>query len=739
MRFKWKEFELVSERQLQQLQDFMGYHKPKHIFLDTETTGLHIIRDRPFVVQFGFVINQEGLAIAVDLETRPGISRKTIDAMLKYTTGCELLVGHNLSFDLHMLRNIGYKYTRDNVTDTTFYIRHGHDTRSIKNGGPDLRLKNYAAQYIDARARDHDQALKQERTAIAAQYNRDLVKRMGMKKGAFDEFFKDPVNDLEDLPLEKVQAFQEWKASLPSWLSERFDIRLESNHVPYNKLHRPTLIKYALKDIVYTAEVFYQLRDVVSVRKNMTAVNLDSSLIQPLVDMERTGFKVDTAYLEQSRIRMKEYILNKRRKLYELACKQVKTGQHVRIKGVLRGRYNLVLNSTNSQELSRIADDLKRTGDNPQALEFINTLGELRTLEKWYSVYIMRFIREARNTGTLYTTINQVGAVSGRVTSDFQQFPKYGITTDEKEELFHPRKMVKVTGGPYSALVYIDYSQIELRLQAMYTILVGHPDKNLCRAYMPYECHDLEGKLFDPTDPKDIERWHEPWYQKEDQKLWKPVDVHGATTEQAFDITPDHPDFKKLRSVGKTVNFCKNYGGQRGQIESLFPEYSSEQITKIDNAYYKAFPGVRMYHDYCYKLAMSKAYATNLLGIRYYNVNGHNLINMLIQGSGAYFLKLKLRQLWVYMKAKGYKSRIQMNIHDEISWVYHQDDPPEIFLEFRQIMEEWSDALVPITADIEISTTTWAEKKEIENEEEIYTCLSQRSRVPVSAESSRVS
>ena len=40
----------------------------------------------------------------------------------------------------------------------------------------------------------------------------------------------------------------------------------------------------------------------------------------------------------------------------------------------------------------------------------------------------------------------------------------------------------------YKGIAYLDYSQVELRLQALYTILVGSPDLNLCRAYMPYEC-----------------------------------------------------------------------------------------------------------------------------------------------------------------------------------------------------------------------------------------------------------
>ena len=87
------------------------------------------------------------------------------------------------------------------------------------------------------------------------------------------------------------------------------------------------------------------------------------------------------------------------------------------------------------------------------------------------------------------------------------------------------------------------------------------------------------------------------------------------------------------------------------------------------------------------------------------------MINMLIQGSGAYFLKWKIRQLYDYSKAHGIKSRFQMNIHDELSWEKHKDESMDIFYEFQRIMETWADSLVPIVAEMEVSTSTWANKK----------------------------
>jgi DNA polymerase I-like protein with 3'-5' exonuclease and polymerase domains len=241
---------------------------------------------------------------------------------------------------------------------------------------------------------------------------------------------------------------------------------------------------------------------------------------------------------------------------------------------------------------------------------------------------------------------------------------------------------------------------------------------------MPFKCVTAEGIEFDYTNPEHITSWNWIWYLSENRAIqWTPTDVHGATTEKATGLTPDHPDFKLLRSkIGKRTNFAKNYGAQRGKIRQMFPEKTEEEITKIDNAYYEAFPGVKYYHDYCYARAQNYSYTENLFGIKYYGVSGHKLINLLIQGSAAYYLKWKIRQLYDYWKANKIKSRWQMQIHDELSWERHISETA-VFMEFQKIMQDWPDTQIPIIAEMDATTTTWAEKKGVHNLEELRLCL----------------
>lgn len=702
---------------------------------DTETTGLNIGLDTPFLFQFGWVdpTTKKGYTFVVDIEQRPQLAHQVIKAWHKRARTLQAYIAHNVKFDLHMLNNIGEPYTQSNLTDTLFYIRYAHDALTPANGGPPLGLKDYAARYISHTAKEHERLLNQEKTALTKHYNLLLKQRL-QNCGAppahyeaksytlkvIEEMFKDPTIDVSDLAPNVRAAYTDWlNLDLPLYLRNKVQGAMDSALIPYNKLNRENVIKYGHYDIVWVLEIFYFLKKTLEARDNVSAVELENKLILPFFRMECTGFKANSAYLEESRIRLKNYIIKKRKELYDLAQCQIKVNQHDKIKRIFSEIFNLTITGTGSEELGIVLNTLIRNNENEPAQRFIKVLSDLRTLEKWYSAYIIRFQKDLLYTDRLYTQINQVGTVSCRVTSDFQQFPKAPIIDDEGNELFHPRKIVEIDGGDYTGIVYLDYSQIELRFQALYTILVGHPDLNLCRAYMPYKCVNKQGEVFDYTNSEHIKRWREPWYYEEEpDKHWIPTDVHGATTKAAFDIDESHPDFHNLRYVGKRVNFAKNYGAQYGKICTMFPERTPEECRKIDAAYYTAFPGVKEYHNYCYARAQEFSWTANMFGVKYYGLSGHKLINTLVQGSAAVFLKLKIIELDKYMSEHNLQSKLQMQIHDELSWSLRAGEEKEFF-KLQEIMETWSDTMVPIVADMELTRTNWAEKFSVETLEEM--------------------
>lgn len=732
LKYQWEAYTISNSETFTILKNIVQNVKPEIGATDTETDGLHIINCKPFVVQFGFLDlpNMRGYSFAVDLETCP-IAEEVLTYWDSIAHTLKYYMGNNIKFDLHMLANIGHEYKDDNLTDTTFWIRYGHDSLHPGEGGPLLGLKEYATKYIDRDAKLHEKQLDREKTELVKTYNNRLKSMLNQSNAkvpdgyksftlkTIDTMFKDCIFEADDLPDDIKEVYMQWIQSLPLYLQHKVTSLVERDMIRYNDLNRTNLLKYAHYDIVYTLEIWSSLYQIVINRKQLTGVNIENACILPLYEMERTGFKANKEYLEQCRVRLKNYIKQQREKLYEIAGQKLAVGQHDLIKTILHDNFNLTTISSTSSEALDLA---KNSIESAPALEFIDLIQELRTLEKWYSVYLIRFQKDLHFSDKLYATINPVGTVSGRVTSDFQQFPKKGIKDKDGNELFHPRKVISSDTG----IVYLDYSQIELRFQALYTYILGSPDYNMCRAYMPFDCYMLSDvdhiKIeFNPDNQEHIKHYKEHvWYHNEDNTQWEPVDVHGATTLAAFpDLKTTDPEYHDLRYIGKRVNFAKNYGAELNRIKTMFPNMTLEEQKRINDAYYKAFPGIKKYHEYCIYRAAHYSHTCNLFGVNYYNVSGHKLKNMLIQGSAAFYLKLKIIELYKYCKENNIKSKFQMQIHDELSWEYNPEDPPEIFFKFKEIMEDWKDTKVPIIADMEATKTTWADKIEINTLDEL--------------------
>ena len=701
LRYSWTTVDIKTEQDWESAYKRMIYLPLKELFIDTETSGLHIINDKPFLFQFGFVDrrHKQGYSYTIDIPAKNRYLFNTVlSDILQWTADKEIRwVGHNLKYDLHMLCNIGWRFDKikarpGQFTDTQFYIRHAHDTLHIEEGGPPMKLKEYAAKYIDHTAKYFEKELRAERSQIAKEYNLQLRKALNLRVQDLGKYFSDPLYEVSDLPDNLRNIYIEWKHNLPIYLQNRVHTLVEPEMISYATLNRETLIRYAHKDIIYTAEIFYSLQDPIEARDQLDAVRMEEDLILPLLRMERTGFDVDKEYLETARVNLKNYILKRRQDLLDITIEPVNIGQHQRIKEILHDQFDLDVASTGEEQLNLLKMELPQ--EHP-AIEFINILQDLRTLTKWYSAYIVRFQKNLKTCDRLYTTINQVGAVSGRVTSDFQQFPKKAIYNKDGVEIFHPRKIVKTD----YAIAYLDYSQIELRIQAEYTVLLGAPDLNLCRAYFPYKCVERNGQYYLEESP---------------EILWHPTDIHGATTTAATGLVKGDKEFEKLRSdIGKRVNFAKNYGAQLGRFRRMFPEKSEEECKRIDASYYTAFPGLKIYHEYCARRASQFSNTKSLFGVRFYNASGHKLKNLLIQGSAAHLLKLKIFEIDQYLFDKSEHIRMQMQIHDELSFEIYDEQGLTYIPEIKRIMENWPACSVPIIAEYELTRTCWAGKEKV--------------------------
>lgn len=716
LNYQWQHLKINQKSIKEFINRFIIEWKPKYISFDTETTGIHLTQDVPFYLSLSF-IGDNGDAISGGLFI-DSIDKEDLDYLMHLVflqTSNGFLIGHNIPFDLNMMHNIGYICPHRNVLDTMVLIRLTTDAIQEKHGGAPLGLKRFASQYIDANAKAYEKQISQERTKLAKQFNAELYKLVD--KDEFNHATQFP-NDIRDLPPRVFEGYTKWLESLPDSVRKNMTSPIIlSKEIPYSLVDKGILETYGIYDSIYTYEIFDRTFPLIKKRSQEKVFKIEQQLTYPLYKMSREGFTINKEYVFETQQIMKNYIIKRKRRFEELAGKNITVSQSKELLKILQDKFGLSVTSTNEFTLLEAQKALKREKIKPIAVEFIDLIFELRTLSKWYSTYLMKFVVTAKHYDKIHAQINPAGAVTGRFTSDFQQFPRDGVRDIDGNLLFHPRHMVQRPDDNHY-LLFIDYSQMELRIQALYTILLDNPDTNLCQAYMPYLCYHYQTKEeFDYTNEKHLTRWNErkedgtsAWHLKENDEPWVAVDLHAQMTANAFpDVPRDTDEFKALRkNVGKHANFACNYGAKAKRIHEMFPDMTWGEAKGIYEAYRTTFPGTVYYHGWCYDTTAKYGFGENLFSRRYYNMSGHNYLNAAIQGTGADLLKIKMIELYNFLEP--YKTKLIMTVHDELIFVLHRDET-SLIPKLKEIMETLEGTFVPIVVDAEISKTTWAEKK----------------------------
>lgn len=686
----------------------MKNDKPNYVGFDTETTGLNIITDKPFLVSFGYVGN------VYTFDYNP----EWFKAFISTIQLCELpLFAHNAKFDYHMVQNGGSPIP-DNVklydSITVARLTENADERES------MSLEALGIKYVDDDAKFAGRVIKD------IIHKLDRERRESLRKGLMEQFpddgFKTITKDGKVKGTGKLTALiDDYEKTRTKWVNDDNiyfqyidkHFRRSNYKDVYDK--EPDLMRnYAADDIVIMLEYLKKALPVLQeIDKDFTVLKREGELIRAVSFMENTGFKVDVDYILESRKKIVEYRELLYLELYIYTEKQFTVGQHNEIKKLLLNKFGVKCEKADEKTLKYIVENT----DNETLKIICKNIMELRTLDKWLSTYIDGKLNAVVN-GRIYTDINNNGAVSGRVSCDMQQQPKEGLNDRDGNELFHPRKAFICDDG--YRLFFIDESQMELRVQAQFTIFhSSEPDMGLCRAYMPYKCYNEVSTLFDYNNPEHIKHFNEKkWYECGTGKEWEPTDLHSETTKHAFpDIDPSTPEFKKLRKLGKRCNFLKVYqGGVMALKESL--DVSLEVAEALDKAFYKAFPRIKDYQEWVTKQLSTYGFIENLYGRRYYMEDSRQFYkgcNYLIQGTCADLIKCAEIRIWKFIKDNNLKTKMVLPIHDELIFLVPYGEEKYV-KDLKHIMEDTLDVIknIPMEASVDYSETNWGDKVEYE-------------------------
>lgn len=388
-----------------------------------------------------------------------------------------------------------------------------------------------------------------------------------------------------------------------------------------------------------------------------------------LSDMEFYGIKVDKEKLIKIRDELRKKIEKLTIEISEIAGFPINPQSPKQVSFLLYEKLNLKNFLKNKKSLSTDQDTLIELINLHPVIEKIL---EFRELNKLLTTYFNVLPELVDKDNRLHTTFIQTGTTTGRIISKEPNLQNIPIRTDFGKKV----REAFISDDDYY-LASFDYSQIELRILAHFS-----SDENLIEAFK------------------------------------NNLDIHTETASQLFSI-PKEKINEEHRRKAKTINYGIIYGmSPHGLAREL--RISEEEAEIYINMYFNKFKGVKNFIDNIINEAKEKGYVETILGRRRYipefkskNINlikfGERIaINTPIQGSGADIIKVSMVNIWNKLKNK--KSRIVLQIHDELLLEIHKNEVQEVVEMVKKEMENTIKLSVPIKVEYGIGKN-WIECK----------------------------
>jgi DNA polymerase-1 len=200
-------------------------------------------------------------------------------------------------------------------------------------------------------------------------------------------------------------------------------------------------------------------------------------------------------------------------------------------------------------------------------------------------------------------------------------------------------------------------------------------------------------------------------------------DIHKATASRLFGVPIDQVD-RHQRSVAKTINFATVYGSSAFGISSRTEMTPGEAQIFLDQ-YFETYPAIRTYIAETIRLAAEQGYVETLLGRKRFFPDlknerlPHNrrqgleraAINAPIQGTAADIMKLAMIHLHQRLNEDGYRTRMLLQVHDELVLETPDDEVEAAAALVRAVMESAYTLKVPLKVDVEVGSNWYNMEK----------------------------
>jgi DNA polymerase-1 len=392
---------------------------------------------------------------------------------------------------------------------------------------------------------------------------------------------------------------------------------------------------------------------------------IDLPLVPVLTRMEQAGVAIDRAALANMSTRLEGEISVKAKEIYDCCGSEFNISSPRQLGDVLFNKLNLPkpVKYGKGKTISTAVDVLEELAASHQAPKLVLEYRQLTKLKSTYVDALPALLN--RNTGRLHTTFDQTGTTTGRLSSANPNLQNIPIRTEMGREI-----RAAFTAAPGCLLLAADYSQIELRLLAHYS-----------------------------KDPLLVEAFR------------RGDDIHTLTASQVFGVPPlmvtaDH------RRQAKVVNFGIVYGlSAFGLSQNLGIEPS--EAKKFIEAYFEKYYGVRKFIDRTLDETRREGRVKTLFGrvrpipdinSKNFNLRGfaeRTAVNTPLQGTAADLIKLAMIRIDAMIRERGMKSRMTLQVHDELVFEVPEAEVDEMRSLVREQMENVHPELsVPLMVEI---------------------------------------
>lgn len=436
-----------------------------------------------------------------------------------------------------------------------------------------------------------------------------------------------------------------------------------ANQIGFDEVAIDKAGHYACEDADFTWQLHQVLRPRVAASEGLERIyKMEIDVSEVLMKIERNGVRVDAAELGRQSNWLGQEMLKLEQRAYELAGQPFNLNSPKQLGEILFGQMGLPVvrktasgaPSTDEEVLSKLAEDYPL----PKALLEYRGLSKLKST---YTDKLPRMINPA--TARVHTHYAQAAVITGRLASSDPNLQNIPVRTEAG------RRVREAFVPEIGSLVSADYSQIELRIMAHVS-----DDANLQQAFS------------------------------------SGTDVHRATASEVFGVALDEVSVDQRRAA-KAINFGLIYGmGVFGLASNLGITRDAAQAY-IDR-YFTRYPGVAQYMASTRVQAREQGFVETVFGRKLWlpEIRGGSgprrqaaeraAINAPMQGTAADLIKLAMIDVQRWLEAGKMKSRLIMQVHDELVLEVPDDELERVRTRLPELMRDVAQLRVPLLAEV---------------------------------------